>query len=45
MEVAEEVYLGEEVSVISRPEVHYPEEKLLTQLFSIENNLSIHALS
>ena len=45
MEVAEEVYLGEEVSVISRPEVHYPEENLLTQLFSIENNFSIHTLS
>ena len=44
MEVAEEVYLGEEVSVISGPEVHYPEEKLLTQLFSIESNLSIYTL-
>ena len=43
MEVVEEVYLGQEVSVVSRPEVHYPEEKLLTQLFSIENNLSIRA--
>ena len=25
-------------------EVHYPEEKLLTQLFSTENNFSIHML-
>ena len=41
MEVAEEVYLGE---VISGPEVHYPEEALLIQLFLIENNLSIYAL-
>ena len=41
MEVAEEVYLGE---VISGPDVHYPEEKLLTQLFSIKNNLSIYTL-
>ena len=44
MEVAEEVYLGEEVSVVSGPEVHYHEEMLLTQLFSIENNLSIYAI-
>ena len=44
MEVAEEVYLGEKVSVISGSEVHYPEEKLLTQLFSTENNFSIYAL-
>ena len=41
MEVAEEVYLGE---VVSGPEFHYPEEALLTQLFSIENNLSIYTL-
>ena len=37
--------VAEEVSVISGPEVlevHYPEEKLLTYLFSIESNLSIH---
>ena len=33
-----------EVSVISGPDVHYPEEKLLAQLFSIESNLSIYAL-
>ena len=36
------------VSVILGPEVlevHYPEEKLLIQLFSIESNLSIYALS
>ena len=39
--VVEEVYLGE---VVSGPEVHYPEEALLTQLFSIKNNLSIYAL-
>ena len=26
------------------PEVHYPEEKLLIQLFSIKSNLSIYAL-
>ena len=26
------------------PDVHYPEKKLLTQLFLIENNLSIYAL-
>ena len=26
------------------PDVHYSGEKLLTQLFSIENNLSIYAL-
>ena len=45
MEVAEEVYLGEEVSVVSGPEVHHPEEKLLIQFFSIENNFSIYALS
>ena len=45
MEEAEEVYLGKEVSVVSGPEVHYPEEALLTQLFSIESNLSIYALS
>ena len=35
---------GEEVSVVSGPDVHYPEEKLLTHLFSIENNLSIYTL-
>ena len=34
-----------EASVISGPDVHYPEEKLLAQLFSIWNNLSIYALS
>ena len=33
-----------EVSVMSGPDVRYPEEKLLTQLFSIESNLSIYAL-
>ena len=43
--VAEEVYLGEEVFVISGPDVHYPAEKLLTQLFLIKSNLSIYALS
>ena len=32
------------VSVVSGLDVHYPEEKLLTHLFSIENNLSIYAL-
>ena len=56
MEVAEEVSaewgtkgplraLG--VTVISEPavpEVYYPEEKLLTQLFLIKSNLSIYAL-
>ena len=41
MEVVEEVYLGE---VVSRPDVHYPEEALLAQLFSVKNNLSIYAL-
>ena len=41
MEVAEEVYLGE---VILGPDVRYPEEALLTQLFSIENNTSIYSL-
>ena len=44
VEVAEEIFLGEEDSVILGREVHYPEEKLLTQLFSIESNLSIYAL-
>ena len=34
-----------EVFVISGPDFHYSGEKLLTQLFSVENNLSIHALS
>ena len=34
-----------EVSIISGPDVHYSGEKLSTQLFSIENNLSIYALS
>ena len=34
----------EEVSVVSGPDVNYPEEALLTQLFSIESNLSIYAL-
>ena len=34
--------MGKEASVVS---VHYPKEKLLTQLFSIENNFSIYALS
>ena len=29
---------------VSGPDVHYSGEKLLTQLFSIENNLSIYAL-
>ena len=29
---------------VSGPDVHYPEEKLVTQLFSIESNLSIYAL-
>ena len=33
------------VAVVSGPDVHYSGEKLLTQLFSIENNLSIYALS
>ena len=33
--------MGKEASVIS---VHYSGEKLLTQLFSTENNLSIYAL-
>ena len=41
-----------EVSIISgpglhpcfTPDVHYSGEKLLTQLFSIENNLSIYTL-
>ena len=33
-----------EVSVVLGPEVHYLEEALLTQLFSIENNLSVYAL-
>ena len=33
-----------EVSVVSGPDVHYPEEALLTQLFSIKSNLSIYAL-
>ena len=33
-----------EVSVISGPDVRYPEAKLLIQLFSIKNNFSIHAL-
>ena len=36
-----------QVSVVSDPEVlevHYPEEKLLIQLFSIKSNLSIYAL-
>ena len=28
--------VAEEVSVVLGPEVHYPEEKLLTQLFSIK---------
>ena len=37
--------MGKEVSVISGPDIHYSGEKLLTQLFSIENNLSIYALS
>ena len=35
------------VSVVSGPavlELHYPEEKLLIQLFSIKSNLSIYAL-
>ena len=32
-----------EVSVISGPDVRYPEEKLLTQLFSIKSNLSVYA--
>ena len=41
MEGAEGVYLGE---VVSGPDVHYSGEKLLTQLFSIENNLSTHSL-
>ena len=41
VEGAEEVYLGE---VISGPDVHYPEEAVLTQLFSIKNNLSTHSL-
>ena len=44
MEVAEEVYLGEDVSVVSGSDVCYTEEKLLTQLFSIESNLSIYTL-
>ena len=39
---AEEVYLGE---VVSGPDVHYPEEALLNQLFSVENNFSIYTLS
>ena len=45
MEVVEEVYLGEEVSVVSGPNVHhYPGGGLLTQLFLIESNLSIYTL-
>ena len=43
VEEVEEVYLGEEVSVVSGPEVlevHYPEDKLLIQLFLIKSNLS-----
>ena len=39
--------LGASVGVaveVSGPDVHYPEEKLLTQLFSIKNNLSIYTL-
>ena len=34
-----------EVSVISGPDVHCSGEKLLTPLFSIENNFSVYALS
>ena len=34
-----------EVSVVSGPDVHYLREGLSTQLFSVENNLSIHSLS
>ena len=41
VEGAEEVYLDE---VVSGPDVRCPEEKLLTQLFLIESNLSIYAL-
>ena len=47
MEVAEEVLRALGVSVILGPvvpEVHYPEEKLLIQIFLIESNLSIYAL-
>ena len=33
-----------EVSVISGPDIHYPEENLLIRIFSIESNLSIYAL-
>ena len=54
MEVVEEVLKALGVSVISGSlqsgcyvhevlEVHYPEEKLLIQLFLIESNLSIYA--
>ena len=42
MGLVEEVYLGE---VVSGPDVHYPEEALLAQLFSIESNLSFFVLS
>ena len=36
----------EELEAVVGPlDVHYPEEKLLTQLFLIESNLSIYALS
>ena len=35
---------GPHFAEVSGPDVHYSGEKLLTQLFSIENNLSIHAL-
>ena len=41
VEGAEEVYLGE---VVLGPDVHYPEEALLIQLFLIKSNLSIYAL-
>ena len=33
MEVVEEVYLGEEVSVVLGPEVHYPEEVSIKSAF------------
>ena len=42
--VVEEVLRPVGISAISGSNVHYPKEKLLTQVFSIESNLSIYAL-
>ena len=43
MEWALHASVGVAVEVFG-PDVHYPEEKLLAQLFLIKSNLSIYAL-